>query len=255
MNQSIVLMWLRTVCFYVLGTLSLILHIPVLLISFTRPLERRYYRLFSFGRSILWLARHVTGIRYEVQGLDQVPKEGGSVVLPKHQSTWETMFLPTILRLAAFVLKRELLRIPIFGQGLQGIEAIAIDRAAGRQALEQIMEKGAAALAQGRDVVIFPEGTRTRPGARPHYRIGGAKLAVHAKATVIPVAIDSGCLWPKEGFLMRPGTIHVVFGPPIETEGRTASEVNAIVQDWIETKQEELYQRYGCPNRLPDTAR
>ncbi|MFI9651916.1 1-acyl-sn-glycerol-3-phosphate acyltransferase [Guyparkeria halopsychrophila] len=255
MKQSMILAGLRTVCLYVLGTLSLILNIPVLIVSLMRPLDRRYYRLFTFGRSMLWLARHVTGIRYEVQGLEHLPKEGGSVVLAKHQSTWETMYLPTVLRLAAFVLKRELLRIPIFGQGLQGIGAIAIDRAAGRQALEQVMEKGAAALAQGRDVVIFPEGTRTRPGARPHYRIGGAKLAVHARATVIPVAIDSGCLWPKQGFLMRPGTIHVVFGPPIETEGRTASEVNAIAQDWIETKQEELYQRYGCPTRLPDTAR
>ncbi|WP_372591603.1 lysophospholipid acyltransferase family protein [Guyparkeria sp.] len=244
------LRWIRSLLFALLGSASLILHAPLILVAFLLPLEKRYALLFSYGRTILWLARHVAGVRHEVRGLEHLPTEGGSLILAKHQSTWETMFLPSVLKLPAFVLKRELLRIPVFGQGLAAVGPIAIDRSAGRKALGQIIEQGEAALASGRDVVIFPEGTRTRPGKPPNYRIGGATLAAHTHAKVIPMAIDSGCLWPKGGFPLTPGTIHVVFGPPIETEGRTAAEINAIAREWIEARQEELYATHGCPHHV-----
>ncbi|MCL7750816.1 1-acyl-sn-glycerol-3-phosphate acyltransferase [Guyparkeria hydrothermalis] len=248
------LTWLRTALFALAATLSLLAHTPILLAGRFLPFERRYRLLFSFGRSILWLARVITGIRHEVEGLEHLDPTGGNLVLAKHQSTWETMFLPSTLRFPAFVLKRELLRIPVFGQGLKAIEPIAIDRAAGRKALAEILRQGSAALADGRDVVIFPEGTRRLPGTPPNYRIGGAMLAERSGARVIPMAVDSGCLWPKKGFRMRPGTIHVVFGPPIETEGRTANEINDATQEWIEATQEALYNRHGCPNHVSGTS-
>ena len=244
------LRWIRSLLFALLGVCSLVLLAPLILVTLPLPLERRYPLLYSYGRSILWLARVVAGIRHEVHGREHLPADGGALVLAKHQSVWETMFLPSILRLPAFVLKRELLRVPIFGQGLWAIGPIAIDRAAGRKALGQILKQGKAALAARRDVVIFPEGTRTRPGAEPNYRIGGAMLAAHAHATVVPMAVNSGCLWPKGGFPLTPGTVHVVFGPPIETEGRTAAEINAIAQEWIEARQEELYATHGCPHHV-----
>ncbi|HER34441.1 MAG: 1-acyl-sn-glycerol-3-phosphate acyltransferase [Halothiobacillaceae bacterium] len=246
------LTWLRTALFAVAATLSLLAHTPILLAGRFLPFERRYRLLFSFGRSILWLARVITGIRHEVEGLEHLDPNGGNLVLAKHQSMWETMFLPRTLRFPAFVLKRELLRIPVFGQGLKAIEPVAIDRSAGRKALAEILRQGSAALADGRDVVLFPEGTRRLPGMRPNYRIGGAMLAERSRARVIPMAVDSGCLWPKKGFRMRPGTIHVVFGPPIETEGRTAAEINDATQEWIEATQEALYNRHGCPNHVSD---
>ena len=248
------LTWLRTALFALAATFSLVLHTPILLVGRFLPFERRYRLLFSFGRSILWLARVITGIRHEVEGLEHLDPAGGNLVLAKHQSTWETMFLPSTLRFPAFVLKRELLRIPVFGQGLKAIGPIAIDRAAGRKALAEILRQGSAALADGRDVVIFPEGTRRLPGTPPNYRIGGAMLAERSGARVIPMAVDSGCLWPKQGFRMRPGTIHVVFGPPIETEGRTANEINDATQEWIEATQEALYARHGCPSHTSGTA-
>lgn len=246
--------WLRTALFALLGILSLVLHTPILLAGQFLPFERRYRLLFSFGRSILWLARVITGIRYEVEGLEHLDPNGGNLVLAKHQSMWETMFLPSRLRFPVFVLKRELLRVPIFGQGLKAIVPIAIDRGAGRKALSQILTQGKKALSEGRDVVIFPEGTRHLPGTAPHYRIGGAMLAERSRARVVPMAVDSGCLWPKKGFRMRPGTIHVVFGPPIETEGRTAAEINQATQEWIEATQEALYTRHGCPNHVSNPA-
>ena len=246
--------WLRTALFALLATCSLVLHTPILLAGQFLPFERRYRLLFSFGRSLLWLARVITGIRYEVEGMEHLDPNGGNLVLAKHQSMWETMFLPSRLRFPVFVLKRELLRIPIFGQGLKAIVPIAIDRGAGRKALSQILTQGKKALSEGRDVVIFPEGTRRLPGTPPHYRIGGAMLAERSGARVIPMAVDSGCLWAKKGFRMRPGTIHVVFGPPIETEGRTAAEINDATQEWIEATQEALYTRHGCPNHVSDPA-
>ncbi|KTG17187.1 MULTISPECIES: lysophospholipid acyltransferase family protein [unclassified Guyparkeria] len=248
------LTWLRTALFALLATCSLLLHTPILLAGRFLPFERRYRLLFSFGRSILWLARVITGIRYEVEGLEHLDPNGGNLVLAKHQSMWETMFLPSTLRFPAFVLKRELLRIPVFGQGLKAIEPVAIDRSAGRKALAQILTQGKAALADHRDVVIFPEGTRRLPGMPANYRIGGAMLAERSRARVVPMAVDSGCLWPKKGFRMRPGTIHVAFGPPIETEGRTATEINDATQEWIEARQEALYTRHGCPNHVSGTS-
>lgn len=248
------LTWLRTALFALLAILSLLLHTPILLVARFLPFERRYRLLYSFGLSLLWLARVITGIRYEVEGMEHLDPAGGNLVLAKHQSMWETMFLPSTLRFPVFVLKRELLRIPVFGQGLKAIVPIAIDRGSGRKALSQILKQGKQALIDGRDVVIFPEGTRRLPGAAPNYRIGGAMLAERSHARVVPMAVDSGCLWPKKGFRMRPGTIHVVFGPPIETQGRTANEINDATQEWIEATQEALYARHGCPNHVSGPA-
>jgi len=237
---------IRSLLFTLSSTLALVVLSPTLLIGPLFPSERRYRYLFIYGRAILWNARVFAGIRHEVHGLEHLNPDGGNLVVAKHQSTWETMFLPTRLKLPAFVLKRELLLIPIFGSGLKGLSPIAIDRSAGRKALTQILQQGEAALNNGRDVVIFPEGTRTKPFAKAQYRIGAAMLATHCKRPVIPMAIDSGCTWPKNRFLKRPGVIHVVFGPPIEAAGKRADALNAEIQQWIETEQERLYAQYGC---------
>ncbi len=236
----------RSLLFTLASVLALIVLSPILLFGQFFPFERRYRYLFAYGRAILWNARVFAGIRHEVRGVEHLDPNGGNLVVAKHQSTWETMFLPTLLHLPAFVLKRELQWIPIFGSGVKGLKPIAIDRKAGRKALTQILQQGKVALEEGRDVVIFPEGTRTKPFAEPHYRIGAAMLATHSKHAVIPMAIDSGCVWPKSRFFKRPGVIHVVFGPPIDVTGKRADALNAEIQQWIETEQERLYAQYGC---------
>lgn len=242
------LTFIRSSLFTLFSVAALIALSPILLLGPLFPFEKRYRYLFSFGRAIVWNARVFIGIRHEIHGLEHLAASGGNLIASKHQSAWETMFLPTLLHLPAFVLKRELLWIPIFGAGLRGLSPIAINRRAGRKALSQILQQGEAALDSGRDVVIFPEGTRTRPVDPPNYRIGAAMLATHSGRPVIPVAIDSGCLWPRDRFLKRPGVVHVVFGPPIESAGKRADALNEEIQQWIETEQERLYAQYGCPS-------
>jgi len=231
---------LRASLFVTGNSLMLLVMLPWVLISPLLPFHFRYRSLYLWGRFVLWWARVTLGIRHRVTGQENLPPEGGALILAKHQSTWETFFFPSILHYPAFVLKRELLRIPIFGWGLAGIRPIAIDRGAGRKALTSMIKQSRVALDQGRDVVIFPEGTRQKPGAPPNYRIGGAAVAVASGRPVIPVALNSGLFWPKGGFTKPSGTIDVVIGPPIATAGRKAEEVNAEVEAWIEEQMQTL---------------
>ncbi|MDW8323477.1 MAG: lysophospholipid acyltransferase family protein, partial [Burkholderiales bacterium] len=196
------------------------------------PLQR--YRAVSYWwRAVVWLARVVLGIRYRVEGLEHLP-QGPCVVLAKHQSAWETLAFPTFMPPLAYVLKKELLRIPFFGWGLAMASPIAIDRAAGRQALHILEREGRDRLAKGFWVVVFPEGARMPPGQKGRYNVGGAWLAVKAGVPVLPVAHNAGRLWGRRAFLKRPGLVTVVIGPPIPTVGREPAEVMAEVETWIE---------------------
>lgn len=196
------------------------------------PLQRyRVMRLWS--RITMWLARWVLGIRYRVIGLEHLPK-GPCVVLAKHQSAWETIAFQLFMPPLAFVLKKELLKIPFFGWGLAMTSPIAIDRSAGREALKTLEEQGRQRLAQGFWVVIFPEGSRMPPGVRGRYNVGGAWLAVKAGVPVLPVAHNAGRLWGRNAFIKRAGEITVVIGPPIPTAGRKPTEVIAETEAWIE---------------------
>ncbi|WP_407276165.1 lysophospholipid acyltransferase family protein [Halothiobacillus sp. DCM-1] len=246
--------FLRSALFLGISYVSIVLYIPVLIVGWLLPRRRRYYVLFSYGFVVFWLARIITGLRWEVEGREHLQGPPGRLIAAKHQSTWDTMILPVLLHQPAFVLKKELLWIPIFGTGLAGMGPIAIDRKAGRQALKQILTQGKVALAEGRDVVIFPEGTRHRPDVVAEYKPGVALLAREAKTPIIPVALNSGCFWRKKQFLKRPGTIRLVIGSPIPTEGKRPEQITREVRDWIETEQRRLYQQYGCPG-APDAAR
>jgi 1-acyl-sn-glycerol-3-phosphate acyltransferase len=134
------------------------------------------------------------------------------------------------------VLKRELLKVPFFGWGLAAIRPIAIDRAAGRAAVEQLTSQGRERLRSGRCVMIFPEGTRVRPGETQRYRMGGAVLASETNAPVVPVAHNAGELWPRHSFIKWPGEITVAIGPPIDTTGKTADQINTEAREWIESR-------------------
>lgn len=197
------------------------------------PPLQRYRVMRQWSRITLWLARWVLGIRYRVVGLEHLP-QGPCVVLAKHQSAWETIAFQLFMPPLAFVLKKELLRIPFFGWGLAMTSPIAIDRSAGREALKTLEEQGRQRLAQGFWVVIFPEGSRMPPGVRGRYNVGGAWLAVKAGVPVLPVAHNAGRLWGKNAFIKRPGEITVVIGPPIPTQGRKPAEVIAETEAWIE---------------------
>ncbi len=194
-----------------------------------------------WGRHNLRLQALLCGLHYRIEGQEHLPSQGPYIVMAKHQSTWETIGLRGILPpYQSWILKKELLSIPVFGAGLRLSQAIAIDRSAGRRAVLKVVEEGSERLADGRIVIIFPEGTRTAPGERRKYGVGGALLAARSGATVIPMAHNAGVYWRRRGVKKYPGTIQLVIGPAISPEGKKAGEIIREVEDWIETQQERL---------------
>jgi 1-acyl-sn-glycerol-3-phosphate acyltransferase len=209
------------------------------LIFFLPPWQR--HRLITFwARIMLWLIRHVLGIRYTVIGCEHIPR-GPAVILSKHQSAWETLALQEIFPPMCFVLKRELLWIPFLGWGLAQVPGIAIDRSAGKDALTQVLEQGVRRLSEGFWVAVFPEGTRVAPGVSRRYKPGGAVLAVQAGVPVVPVAHNAGDFWRRNAFLKRAGLITVSVGPAIVPDGLSADEVSARAEEWIEAEMRRLF--------------
>jgi 1-acyl-sn-glycerol-3-phosphate acyltransferase len=189
----------------------------------------------AWGKINLWLLKYLCGLDYTITGQENLP-EKNAIILAKHQSTWETISLRGLLPPnQAWVLKRELLRVPFFGWALMAARAISIDRSSGRKAMKQVIEEGTRRLNSGEWVVIFPEGTRTAPGERRKYGAGGALLAEKSGYPIVPVAHNAGVFWRRRDIRKYPGTIQVVIGPLIETEGLTANEINKRVEEWIET--------------------
>lgn len=189
----------------------------------------------GWARSMIWWLRITCNIRHEVTGLENLPKSP-SIILSKHQSAWETLAFQAIFPTQVYVLKRELLWIPIFGWGLAMSSPIAIDRSAGREALKKLVTSGAARLKKGLWVVIFPEGTRKAPGEKGKYQIGGAWLATHTQTQVVPVAHNVGRYWAKNSFIKKPGVIKLHIGKPIQTAGLKADALNQQVEQWIESE-------------------
>ncbi len=227
------MIFLRSLAFLLAKTALTIPFSLLVLMAFPLPALPRYRMISQWSRMVVWLARVIVGIRYRVEGLENLPAEP-VVILSKHQSAWETIAFQQIFPPISFVLKRSLLHIPFFGWGLALFSPIAIDRAAGREALKQIETQGMARLKSGFCVLIFPEGTRVAPGETGKYQAGGAYLATKAAVPVLPVAHNAGRCWPKNGFLKYPGEIVVRIGPLVPTSGRKAAQVMAESERWIE---------------------
>jgi len=199
-------------------------------------LKIRYYVVAkAWSRVMLGWLRLTCGLKYRVIGWENVP-ETPVVVLSKHQSAWETLAFQSIFPPLAWVLKRELLRIPIFGWALAVVGPIAIDRGSGREALRQIVAQGKARLGKGIWVVVFPEGTRVNPGEKGKYNIGGAWLATHTGVPVLPIAHNAGEFWGRNAFLKYPGVITLSIGKPIDVTGMKADELNDRAERWIEAE-------------------
>lgn len=190
----------------------------------------------------LWLLKHICGLNYRVTGAENIPNEP-CIFLAKHQSAWETIALFAILpHQVVWVLKRELMWLPIFGWALALNRPIAINRSAGRAAVRQMIEMGKDRLDKGHSVIIFPEGTRVAPGVRKRYGIGGSLLAEKTHHPVVPICHNAGIFWRRRDLCKYPGTIDVVIGKPYQTNGSTAQEINNQVEDWVESTLESLPQ-------------
>ena len=210
------------------------------LLTFPLPRMTRYRLISGWSRLVIRLARWILGIEWRVEGRENLPARP-AVILSKHQSAWETMAFQLIFPPQVLVLKRELLWIPFFGWGLALMSPIAIDRRRGLAALRQIARRGSERLEQRFWVVVFPEGTRVAPGERRKYQLGGAWLAAHSGAPVVPVAHNAGRLWPRNSFLKYPGKVTVRIGPPIDSAGRKPEAINAMAEEWIEAQQKKLH--------------
>ena len=193
----------------------------------------------TYAGLMLGWARWTCGIRYEVSGWENVPSEP-VILMAKHQSAWETLFMQATFPPQCWIVKRELLWLPFVGWGLMAIRCIAIDRSSGKTAREQIIEQGARRLKEGMWISIFPEGTRVAPGRRGRYGIGGALLATRTGAPILPMAHNAGEYWPRYAFRKRSGVVRVVLGPLIRTEGRDAVSVNNEMESWIEDRMQTI---------------
>lgn len=212
---------------------------PFVMLSFPLPFPVRYRIAQQWSHFNIWWLRAICKIDYQVSGAEHIPKTP-VVIMAKHQSTWETLFLNAFLPPLSWVIKRELLWVPFFGWSMALLYPIAIDRKSSSVAIRQILEQGKAHLDRGIWVLIFPEGTRTAPGQRKRYGLGGSRLAVHSGYPVLPIAHNAGEFWPRRGFIKRPGTIRLCIGPPIPSQGKEVQTLNREVEQWIESTVEQL---------------
>jgi 1-acyl-sn-glycerol-3-phosphate acyltransferase len=197
----------------------------------------------NWFRLVIWGTRVILGIHVRVSGLENLPLGATSpaILLSKHQSTLETLLLPTLMpHPLAFVFKRELLRIPFFGWSMARLDMIHINRESRAQALKHVVAQGKVLLAQGTWIILFPEGTRIARGERGTYQTAGTRLAVEAGAPVIPIAVSSGKCWPRKGFIKYPGVVAVSIGKPIPSVGREPKELMREVEAWIEAEMRRI---------------
>ncbi len=244
--MALLIQGLRTALFYFLlassafvwGSLSLLVG-PFL------PFPQRFaFIIGTWTRMAMFCAHHVAGIQVRVHGAENIPRDA-CVIMAKHQSTWETFFLQTLIAPQVQVIKRELLSVPFFGWAFALINPIAIDRKAGQQALHQLIEQGRENLKDGNWVLIFPEGTRIPNGRVGKFSRGGATLACAAGVPVLPIAHNAATCWPTHTWWKTPGVIDVVIGAPIAPNGNDSqaiAELNTRCHDWIVARQAEL----GC---------
>lgn len=234
--QSRAIRFLRS-CIYLSGTVvTLILFgvLSFLLVLLFVPYQRRFKIISRWGRfNIGWL-KFTCGLGYTVEGLENISSTA-AIIYVKHESTWETYAMQKFFPPHAWIMKKELLWIPVFGWGLASLNPIPIDRKSGRRAIQQITQLGTKKLNEGQWVMVFPEGTRMKNGTMKRFGIGGALLAEKSGFPIIPVAHNAGAFWPRGSFLKTPGTIQVIIGQPIQTQGKNHTEINAEAEEWMQT--------------------
>jgi 1-acyl-sn-glycerol-3-phosphate acyltransferase len=205
---------LRSVVFNILFYLNTVLFLIIGIPTFVMPYQAIVEVAKAWGRVNLVLLRIVAGIRFELRGRDNIPP-GALIVASKHQSAWETFALMHLFKSPSFVMKRELLWIPLFGWLMTKGRMVGVDRSAGMRALISLAAAARAELARGRQLIIFPEGTRRPVGGEPDYKSGIAFVYAQAGVPCLPVALNSGVFWPRRSFLRRPGKVVVEILPPI----------------------------------------
>lgn len=194
---------------------------------------------------VFWSLQHICRIDWRIEGRENIPAEP-AIAYWKHQSAWETLAQLKVFPKQSWVLKRELMWIPLIGQALLAIKPIAIDRKSGHTAVNQVVNGGTKRmLDDGMWVMIFPEGTRMPPGTTRRYGISGALLAEKTGRPIIPVAHNAGDFWRRNAFLKHPGTIQVRVGRPMYPDGSKPEDFNREIQAWVEARMREISPGYA----------
>ena len=241
MTQRSALDALRSLIFYAVYSVSVAIYSAIMVVFFSPlPYPMRYRMVTLWNRFAIWWVRICCGVRYTISGIENLPARA-CVVVSNHQSSWETIFLATLFPQLSILLKRELLRIPLFGWALALTRPIAIDRASPRAALKQMVETGARRLASGCSVLVFPEGTRVSAGQAIRFSRGAAQLAIQCGVDLVCVAHDAGKCWPPPRRLSKtPGRINVVIRTPLASAGQSAEALTTNARNWIAARVAEF---------------
>lgn len=226
------MIYIRSILFYLGEALSTIPFFFISMVALPMPPKTRSWMIAGWAKFVTWWLRITCGLKHEVIGIENVPEEP-CVFACNHQSTWETITTQTFLPALAWVLKKELFKIPVFGWGLWATRPIAIDRQDRDTARDQVVRQGQEKIKEGRHVLIFPEGTRTAYGQIGFYKKGAAMLARAADADIVPIAHDAGKYWQRNSLWIKPGTIKCIIGPKISIAGKRDSQVTEEVKQWI----------------------
>ncbi len=224
----------RVLLFYIAVFLLTVLHIlPLLFFQLLRvKYSTKYLLAITYNYSFVYLVKLICDLSYKVEGLENIPKKGPFVIMANHQSFWDNVIMPVLFPMQSWIIKKQLLDIPVFGLGLKLMDPIALDRT-NAMSVRKILQDGAKKLKNGLCVMIFPESTRLRPDQTIPFKPAGATLAYQNNVPIVPMAHNAGLFWPK-GFWIRPGVITVRIGKPIvPNHERTSRELNKEVEDWV----------------------
>jgi len=233
------MLYLRSLIFTALMIVTMpIIIIPCFLLWFF-PYPLRWKFMSNWAKLVNWMLKAICGLSYEVINPENIPNTP-VIFFCKHQSAWETIAMQQILPAHVWVLKRELIWVPVFGWALLELESIAINRKAGKKAMEQVIQQGTMRLNKGRSIMIFPEGTRVAPGEVRRFGMGGPVLAEKSGYPVTLVAHNAGEYWRRRDMIKHAGVIKVVIGPTIETKGKTAAEIKEFAEQWMKETMNEI---------------
>jgi 1-acyl-sn-glycerol-3-phosphate acyltransferase len=213
--------------------LSALLFGGFMTLLFWAPYRTQFAIARAWARILFWMLDKVCALNFSVEGRERIPA-GNHIVMCNHTSAWETIAQFLIFPPQVWVLKRELLWIPLIGWGLKLLRPISINREAGHRSVNQVIEQGKARLADGLWIIIFPEGTRVVGDEKRKYGVSGALLATATNKCVVPMSHNAADFWVRRGIVKKKGTIRVVIGTPIEATGKDPRELNDEVRRSIE---------------------
>ncbi len=241
MVSPIYKLWLgiRSTLFWIVFLPSTLILGLFLSLMFFTPFAFRSLIIRTWIEINLFNLRWSCGLDYEIEGLENVPKEG-FIIMSKHSSTWETIALQRFFRPLVWVVKRELTWIPVFGWALHAADAIALNRGTGRKAIQQLIDESGRMMAKGRILMLFPEGTRVPPKQTKPFKIGGAIVAAKTGYAVLPIAHNAGEFWPRHSWIKWPGRIRIIVGKPIDPQGRSPEAIIEEVSTWITNECERI---------------